>query len=125
MRGTVLRIVFLLFDDPLEAYNIYVTLEKRNFSKSYNNYLQDIILIGRVQNIPNWDLKVLASLMLSLEHTYKDCQIEFSHSGFEDTEQSINSYLSPLVHRDNITFMDPDAAQDVARWVLKLSLIHI
>ena len=102
--------IFLLFDDPCEAYN--ATRLKRSTTACMR--LGSIVTIGRKQHIYLWDLKVLASLSLGVQLLAESFQIEVS--------PNTRDYIDPFInHR---LLFDPrknyGQLKECVMWCLKI-----
>ena len=85
---------FLLCDDIKEAYEV-MNLGPDDHDTSDNVFF----LAGRTRGIPNWDLKVLAALILSLEVYANSLQITFADTHKIPLTEDVEGSPYPLFIR--------------------------
>ena len=108
---------FLLCDDIKEAYEV-MNLGPDKYITSYNVFF----LAGRTRKIPNWDLKVLAVLILSLEVYANSLQIKFSDTHKTPLTEDVEGSLYPFYqdYMESELAGDKFVVQDLVYWSLKI-----
>ena len=102
--------VFLLLDDPYEAYKF--SLLKRPIRHDLSATLESIVRIGRKRNIYLWDLKVLACLSLGVQLVAESFQIQISATTHDYIDPFIDPLFPPGIDYGNVKVF--------AKWCLKI-----
>ena len=113
---------FLLCDDVKEAYE-FMNLDSNDYNRIYisKEMYSTFFIAGRIRKIDNWDLKVLAAFILSLEVYANSLQINFVDDNQIPLTEDLDQFLDPLFqdYQGSDLLADKLVAQDLAFWSLK------